>query len=154
MWKAKKWWHMFIWENCCMDKIAFGHRSGSGKSPAWSIPHGLSSQLAKTIGSTWLCELKLIGCKTARCHIGAKEPCLAPIHPHQDSIPPGIIFSILFLLGLVALALFMAWAWAAVMALAHGCHALYMSSHEGFWCMADMDSESAALTLCCAHLPQ
>jgi len=43
---------------------------------------------------------------------------------------------------LVALALFMAWAWAAVMALAHGCHALYMGSHEGFWCMADMDSES------------
>ena len=51
-------------------------------------------------------------------------------------------FSILFLLGLVALALFMAWAWAAVMALAHGCHALYMGSHEGFWRMADMDSES------------
>jgi hypothetical protein len=32
----------------------------------------------------------------------------------------------------VALALFMAWAWAAVMALAHGCHALYMGSHEAF----------------------
>ena len=40
-------------KNTVWIKIAFGHRSGSGKSPAWSIPHGLSSQLAKTIGSTW-----------------------------------------------------------------------------------------------------
>lgn len=42
-----------------MDKIAFGHRSGSGKSPAWSKNRGSLSEIVTPSGASTESLLKL-----------------------------------------------------------------------------------------------